>query len=294
MQYGTSGGERQRGKLVAMDDCKRGRLLLIYQNIVLYCTFAKAIHNCKTKKMYNCKNNSQRLFHFISAKIYVGIIHAFSISAKWIHNCKTNAQLLSKLYIWKIFSQLQITQPVIHSKVGLDFHSKMILFKCCESPAVASLLMLVMLVMTTNLAGGPLSLCLFLFPHDMVRWWATAATGLLRKKLLEVKSIPISKQQPTLVTWCQESMSLTTKPPHILVAKLLFSTSAGCSGASSLNKNCKAAELQQEEEKEVKIYCWYYQHYFACALNQIQYYKRLKGVGVVVSVVLGVYRKYIR
>jgi hypothetical protein len=71
------------------------------------------------------------------------------------------------LYICKINSQLQITQPVIHSIAGLDFHSQTIPFNCCESPAVASLLMLVMLVMLvmqqpTLLVGTTFTLLIFI------------------------------------------------------------------------------------------------------------------------------------
>jgi hypothetical protein len=173
------------------------------------------------------------------------------------------------LYICKINSQLQITQLVIHSKAGLDFHSKMNPFKCCESPAVALLLMLVMLVMQqpTSLVGATFTLLIFislrhglLMDHCCNRF----AEG---DKSHGMKSTPISEQQPTLVMWCHESISLTMKPPHLRVAKPLLSASTGCSGASSLNKNYKAVELQKEEEKKVKIYRLYYQLYFACALN---------------------------
>jgi hypothetical protein len=104
----------------------------------------------------------------------------------------------------------------------------------------------------------------------MVCQWTTAATALLREKITRGEINPNIQTAAYLGDVVSgEHFPDYEEPPHLWVAKPLLSASAGCSGASSLNKNYKAAKLPQEEKKEVNIYRLYYQLYFACALNQI-------------------------
>jgi hypothetical protein len=91
----------------------------------------------------------------------------------------------------------------------------------------------------------------------IVSRWTIAVTGIHRDKIARGEINPNTATAAYLGDKVSGEFFPTTKPPPLMVARPLLSAFVDCSGASSLNRNCKAANLQQEEEKEVIYWLCY-------------------------------------